>query len=1724
GLEEIIGREKIKEIITPTLIPNTKETEDGVKYIQLDSALASALLNFNAFFIRSKDPRVKELLERCKVDKVLRIVNFSEADRTKVFTPVKFASDYWLQKETDYYRLNTRIWMLEDRKKGQIPPVIDLQGKDEKDKFYEDVQNLIDNLGNTSLRGLESLLIRGRVRLRNARLRGKVEIWSKYEGVFDLNKAEELKPLVQDGRLTLSNLRIRIDNQGRVSVEEIHTAHLSSFPLPPNSPYYEKEITKDEKKSIEKIISSLKTIQVKVNLGDELGEMVVYVDRDLFRETYLTEEALGYLLQSALAREREINPEINVYLPSFLSRLSSQPLTIAFLNNSPHLFEDHLPNSFIGINRAIQKVKDRRTFDLLLQIGLLHELRHEIMQRADEEFEQKQLDADISLLNLLLEKKGLPLYFFVSSLRQAGWNEENSEFIREISKYLSSPEEISKLCDKAIEGGKREEVEKAIEGLEALDARAKGYAIEYLRSLWLEEKNPDVREEIIEIAGEIGGEQAIRFLIEVLEDRDIYEAIKWLRKIGGPLAEFYADLAQGNIRNVAKKENLQNLLLALNHSAVEVRDSAAKALSLILDERADEKTIAALIGALGEEGISKIIFALCQALSKIDSSARIYGRISSSSPQFFIRIKGKEFPIFFEEAILRSLNFELLANLYPFLPPEARKHICLIEEQEKALIEIPVTRFSKLKEMVEDTSRRLVKRIEEIETKKEIRIMIDEKGRIIPAGDISREVISLNRPEPTEFFAFLLPFSPKQIDTLLKQISMLIRKARERAKEVFSSKEAKNKIWHGKGIFRKRGRVKVGIIGTGGIGQASAYFLDRALRDKVEIVAFCDKYPEKAEALRESLGRRSIKIFSDTQWKEFIETCDFIIESAHPEVSAEILPYIIEKGKSILILSTGGLARDQRRELLNRAKETGSYVFIPSGALPKGIGEAILKVGKIEKIIVHTRKRGERSIERADAQEMNRRHPTKTNIDISLALMAGIPFEDVDVVFEQAPEYTTNRHQVTLIGKKGRITVVADNTPSTSNPHTSQLAIDSTLYSLSVILGDTPIGHILKLDGNENALAVCYGKESKQEKHRVINFLSSKLFKLLLLSIPAFFLLSLSTVVPAAALEGTYSNLATSSLILPLLSPNLIIGAGLVIGILSGVSYLSSYLKHSRKAERITGRIPFFIKENKIIRYLAHLVPVLDIFTLRVLHTFFFRYWSEPFNRYLLHPDREEIEKIARGENLTSLSLSPIQQQLEKAMARLSLREDVFSKCALFALILLSGAQGLFQQRLIIAVAGAVIHASLLALFPALVGIHLFTIPLQIIHLSPLHISVGSVLSAYFLVSILSFPQEYKRIRQRDSQASVIEICRFILTSPRFWLSNIVGVPPMLLVSAEIEATLKYSHLLPLLGQYIGSFAHWVETTVYGANGEESIGRRALTFVESKVGISLEGATYKALGGQMLTEREEGKEQTNGRISLLDKLLQIIPVASAKQTPVPTLSVEPTSAGGEKRIEVEFEEDGVIKRAKVDPEKILDYPGEGIWNLAYNDIAIKVNGTTKYVDRGDLCEVETKPTPSPSPPVSVYDPNRDDWATYRDPNTGLKPSFNIKEWKEELGFAPDYVSTYDGALQAISLYSHGDKATADKIITSYEGLFNSFSPPHLLDVTYDLHLKPVVSAQMSRSSGDNLWIGIAAAQSEHPNFAQNLLSQIKKERLVELDIDGDGETDGLFLLGDEIEG
>ena len=214
-LKNNMGEEEFAKIITPDLIENEKE-QDGRKFVQLEGALGSVVLNLNRFVTNSEE--AKNLWKEISgSDQFLRIINLSVEERTDFFTPIKYAFEFWLQAYSDHFVINPATWRLENARPSHLPNVSDSLVQN---PYYMDLQNVVEAFGHAKTLELDDLDIKGNVKLKDAVLRGKVEITSEYNVVFDLNS-----PAIKDsigttdtGTLLLENVSIFISQDGEVTV------------------------------------------------------------------------------------------------------------------------------------------------------------------------------------------------------------------------------------------------------------------------------------------------------------------------------------------------------------------------------------------------------------------------------------------------------------------------------------------------------------------------------------------------------------------------------------------------------------------------------------------------------------------------------------------------------------------------------------------------------------------------------------------------------------------------------------------------------------------------------------------------------------------------------------------------------------------------------------------------------------------------------------------------------------------------------------------------------------------------------------------------------------------------------------------------------------------------------------------------------------------------------------------------------------------------------------------------------------------------------------------------------------------------------------------------------------------------------------------------------------------------------------------------------------------
>ena len=267
-------------------------------------------------------------------------------------------------------------------------------------------------------------------------------------------------------------------------------------------------------------------------------------------------------------------------------------------------------------------------------------------------------------------------------------------------------------------------------------------------------------------------------------------------------------------------------------------------------------------------------------------------------------------------------------------------------------------------------------------------------------------------------------------------------------------------------------KIRVGIVGCGTIGSEIARACQDRLTDKISLIGICDLNDSKAHTLEETLKER----VSVMNLAELIKKADLIIEAASAKISADILKRAIAGKKNALIMSIGGLLGNE--DLLGKAREAGIKVYLPSGALCGIDGLKSASIGRIDSVMLTTRKppkglegapyietnkidlssiKEETVVFDGTANEAVSGFPQNVNVAAILSLV-GVGGADTRVRIVTSPDYVKNVHEVEIRGESGVIMTRTENVPSKINPKTSQLAVFSAIATLTGITNTVRLG------------------------------------------------------------------------------------------------------------------------------------------------------------------------------------------------------------------------------------------------------------------------------------------------------------------------------------------------------------------------------------------------------------------------------------------------------------------------------------------------------------------------------------------------------------------------------------------------------------------------------------------------------------------------------------------
>jgi hypothetical protein len=203
-----IGERAFLDLLAPDLIMNWKEQtdDDGVvrKYLQIEGAMGSSLLNFDRYWRKRYGTPL------------VHFVNVERENRTRFFSPIKTAFDYFMQFHSDRFELDPSTMRLTHVGAERLPLVV-LKDPATQDKYYADVSKVLSSFAGASVRELASLNVKGQITARDLKLAGRVEILNESGSVADA--AAIIQTLT--GTRELRNQRLTIDPAGRASLTEL---------------------------------------------------------------------------------------------------------------------------------------------------------------------------------------------------------------------------------------------------------------------------------------------------------------------------------------------------------------------------------------------------------------------------------------------------------------------------------------------------------------------------------------------------------------------------------------------------------------------------------------------------------------------------------------------------------------------------------------------------------------------------------------------------------------------------------------------------------------------------------------------------------------------------------------------------------------------------------------------------------------------------------------------------------------------------------------------------------------------------------------------------------------------------------------------------------------------------------------------------------------------------------------------------------------------------------------------------------------------------------------------------------------------------------------------------------------------------------------------------------------------------------------------------------------
>jgi aspartate dehydrogenase len=267
-----------------------------------------------------------------------------------------------------------------------------------------------------------------------------------------------------------------------------------------------------------------------------------------------------------------------------------------------------------------------------------------------------------------------------------------------------------------------------------------------------------------------------------------------------------------------------------------------------------------------------------------------------------------------------------------------------------------------------------------------------------------------------------------------------------------------------------RTSLRVGLAGLGAVGLEVA----KRLIDGIDGLTLTAVAVRDADKARRALPQIGDMIALRTA-AALADDCDVVVECLPPALFRDIAIAAIDKGRIFMPLSVAQLL--DNGDLIERAKQTGARIVVPTGALLGLDAVRAAAEGTIHSVKMVTRKppagldgapylrehnisvvglTAPLKVFGGSARDGARGFPTNVNVAAALSL-AGIGPDRTSLEIWADPGVTRNTHTITVDADTMRFTMTIENVPS-ANPRTGKSVAPSTVAALRGLVSELKVG------------------------------------------------------------------------------------------------------------------------------------------------------------------------------------------------------------------------------------------------------------------------------------------------------------------------------------------------------------------------------------------------------------------------------------------------------------------------------------------------------------------------------------------------------------------------------------------------------------------------------------------------------------------------------------------